>query len=173
MPQLIILILLVLFFLPIVRNSIIAAPPLGTKSKDVRRLIEVANVQAGEVVFDLGAGDGRLIIAAAREHPQAQIVGYELSPLHYVWCRLRLAIGGCRQAKVRFKDFYQVDFGQADVVLCFLTPGALAKLRTKFEQEMRPGARFVSYIFPFEDLVPTEENRPTLQDLPIYVYEKV
>ena len=165
------LVFICFFFLPIAISSIIAAPPLGTKRKDVARLVKLANISESDIVYDLGAGDGRLLLAVARQSNAQHITGFELSPFHIIQTRIRLWRHGLTQRiKIKAKDFYRQDLGQADVILCFLTPKAMQSLKPKFDKELKPGTRVVSYVFPIPGLEPGQINRPSEEHLPIYLY---
>src|SRR5690242_8843318 len=123
-----------------------AAPFVPTRQADVVRMLELAEIKPGERVFDLGAGDGRFLVTAARRF-RAQPSGYEISLIPYLIGKLRLALAGLPTSAIKFQDFFRVDLSSADVVMCFLTPMAMAKLVPKFQKELRPGTRIVSYAF--------------------------
>ena len=91
-----------------------------TTMSTVNRMLSVADVGPDDLIYDLGCGDGRIIVAAAR-HFGARAVGIEIDPLRYLWCQLLITILGLRgQVKVLFGDFFSKDLSDADVVACFL-----------------------------------------------------
>lgn len=148
-----------------------AAPFLPTRQRDVERVLRLARVKPGERLYDLGAGDGRFIVAAAK-HYGAAAIGYEISLLPYLAARWRLAVSGLGpKARIEWKDFFHVDLSQADVIVCFLTPAALAKLGPKFKQELRPGTRIVSYTFSLPGWTPVRKDKPTAQMMSVYLYQ--
>ena len=85
---------------------------------DVRQMLKLANIQPGELVVDLGAGDGRIIFLAAREY-RARTIAVEISAIRSVliWIKARLfRVQG--RVQVKFGNLYNVDLSQADVVTC-------------------------------------------------------
>lgn len=137
-----------------------AAPWLPTRRKDIRRLFDLAELKAGETVYDLGCGDGRILTVAAGEY-QAHAVGFEISLLPYLAGLIRRALSPNRKnIKLRYADFYRASLKDADVIYCFLTPSAMQKLKTKFVHELKPGARVVSYTFSLGDLPGVIRDKP-------------
>lgn len=147
-----------------------AAPWLPVFKKDIKRIINLAQLRDTDVVYDLGSGDGRILIGLAH-NSAATFWGYEVSFLPYLWSRLKiLLLGLSRQVEIRFADFYMRDLGQATVVFCFLTPKAMAKLGPKFIKELQPGTKIISYSFAIPDWEPEIVNRPDDKRIPIFVY---
>ncbi len=149
-----------------------AAPWVPLWRKDTMRMLAVAAVKPGETVVDLGAGDGRIIIAAAR-HYQAKGLGYEVAVLPYSigFVKIRV-LGLTRSVQLKYANFFKADLSQADVVCAFLTPAAMAKLKPKFEREIKPGARIVSYAFKIPDWQPIKIDKPNKNLANIYLYQK-
>lgn len=147
-----------------------AAPYIPTKQRDVERMLQLAALEPGELVYDLGAGDGRFVLTAAERYG-ARAVGFEISLLPYIVARLRLwsrQHGG--RGSMRFADFFRVDLSPVDVVVCFLTPKAMTKLGPKLERELRPGTRVVSYAFPVSGWVPVVKDKPAAETMAVYLY---
>jgi precorrin-6B methylase 2 len=125
----------------------------------VRAMLELAEVGPDDVVFDLGSGDGRIPITAAREFG-ARGVGVEIDP-----SLVARAQAGARDAgvdhKVGFRhgDMYDADLRSATVVTLFLHPEPNLKLRQKLLSELPPGSRVVSYIWDMGDWAPDEVRR--------------
>lgn len=148
-----------------------AAPFVPTRQRDVERMLRLADVRPGEVVYDLGAGDGRFVVAAARRGARA--VGFEISLLPYLVARIRLLIARVGGAgEMRFQDFFHQDLSTADVVVCFLTPPAMKKLGEKFTKELRPGTRIVSYAFAIHDWTPELKDKPNPSTMAVYLYRR-
>lgn len=154
-----------------------AAPWVPTKPSDIARLLMLVNPKTGALVFDLGAGDGRLVVALARHFP-VQVVGFEISILPYLVSKLRVFVVNTFFAqqlqgtpKILFRDFLSYNLSRADAIVCFLTPMAMAKLAPKFQRELKKGARVVSYVFPIKELEPETISKPSKKSNPIYVYE--
>ena len=140
--------------------------------KDTLRLLDIAQVKPGEIVIDLGAGDGRIVIAAAKTYG-ARAIGYEIAILPYFVGWVRIALLGLRgKARLKYRNFFKEDLSQADVICAFLTPPAMAKLKPKLEKEAKPGCRIVSYAFHIPDWQPTRVDKPDQKTAAIYLYQK-
>jgi 16S rRNA A1518/A1519 N6-dimethyltransferase RsmA/KsgA/DIM1 with predicted DNA glycosylase/AP lyase activity len=114
----------------------------------VRTMLRLADVRRGETVFDLGAGDGRILIEAARKFG-ARVVGVELDPQRLARIQERLATTGA-EATVIQRDFMEVDLSSADVIAIYLSDSVNARLAPKLRNELKVGARVVSldYVLP-------------------------
>jgi SAM-dependent methyltransferase len=116
-----------------------------TPNEIVDRMLDVANVTALDVVYDLGCGDGRIVIAAAKKYG-TRGVGVDLDP-----ARIREAQANAKQAGVEnlvtFKvgDMFKTDLHEATVVTLYLLPELNRRLKPKLFAELRPGARVVSH----------------------------
>lgn len=128
------------------------APWVPTPMQTVHTMLTLAEVGPGDVVYDLGCGDGRLVITAARRYG-ARAVGIEIDPLRYSWCRMLVAVLGLGdRVQIRYGDFFEQDLGAADVVTCYLLQGTNDKLEEKFKRELDSGTRVVSHTFTFSSL---------------------
>lgn len=145
-----------------------AAPWVPTWGKDFHRVIELAHPTAGDVVYELGAGEGRLLLQFARTSA-AKIVGFEISlvPFAIAWLRVRRLRP---RVSVRFQDFFKTNFREADVIFCFLTPPAMRKLQPKFAAECKPGTRIISYAFSLPGWTPEVMDKPRPNAMAIYRY---
>jgi SAM-dependent methyltransferase len=129
-----------------------------TTMDTVNRMLTVAEVGPGDLVYDLGCGDGRIIVTAARRFG-ARAVGIEIDPLRYLWCQLVITVLGLRgRVEVIFGNFFTQDLSQADVVTCYLLQVTNEKLEAKLKDDLRPGARVVSNYFTFPGLMKVREN---------------
>jgi hypothetical protein len=129
--------------------------PKGTlRHLQIRRAMELAEVQPGDTVYDLNAGDGRGLVIAARDFG-ARAAGVEVEPLHCAVAWLRALFGGViARVSVHRGDLFRADLSDADVVFLYLTPALLARLRPRLEYELRPNTRIVSMLFPLEGWEP-------------------
>lgn len=127
----------------------IGAPWVPTSRGVVRRMLVMADVRPEEVLYDLGSGDGRIVIAAAKEFG-ATSIGVEIDPFRYLFSRIRIRILGLGgRARIEWKSFYNVDLGKADVITLYLVQGTNDKLKPKLERELKPTCRVVSHVFKF------------------------
>ena len=147
-------------------TGLLGAPWVPTSAETVNEMLSMAGVNSGEVVYDLGSGDGRIIIAAAKRF-HARSVGVELNPLWVLWTRLKVAVLGLRgKTKVIWGNFFNVDLSKADVVTLYLIQNSNDKLEPKLKEQLKPGSRVVSHVFTFYDWHPVKAN-PNSQ---IYLY---
>ena len=115
-------------------------------------MLRMADVGPDDVVYDLGCGDGRMLITAAKDYG-ASAVGIEIDPLRYIWCRLRVTFLGLEdRVKIVHGNFFSQDLSEATVVTCYLLQDTNNQLQVKFLQDLRPSTRVVSNTFNFPRL---------------------
>ncbi|HXA94474.1 MAG TPA: methyltransferase domain-containing protein [Candidatus Dormibacteraeota bacterium] len=130
-------------------------PDVRTPLVVVNEMLRLASVTADDVVFDLGSGDGRIVIAAARDRG-ARGVGFEIDPALVDQATNRARrLGLADQVSFRQDDLFQADLRAATVVTLYLSPDLNRRLRPKLLSELRPGSRIVSHAFDMGDWVPT------------------
>lgn len=165
-----ILLALAAFFLfTMAYAAVSAAPWVPTKKRDIGRLKDIAKLKAGEIVYELGCGDGRVLIELTK-NSGARGIGIEMSALHVLIAKLRAAIGKAL-VEVRWGNLFKTNLAEADVVYLFLMPEAYKKLRPKFEAELKPGARVVSYVWPIPGWEPKEISKEQGK-LDLYLYQR-
>jgi len=140
------------------------APFLPSPQLVVEKMLEAAHIKAGEIVYDLGSGDGRIVIAAAREFG-ARGVGIEIDPqlvAQSAESARRAGVGD----RVRFSagDLFEADLSDATVVTLYLSPELNLRLRPKLLRELRPGSRIVSHDFDMGDWPPSQTIRVASRD---------
>ena len=124
----------------------------------VQAMLEVAKVTKGDIVYDLGSGDGRIPIAAVRDFGALRATGIDIDPE-----RIREANANAEVAevtdRVRFlnQDLFETDISEATVVTLYLLPSLNLKLRPKLNAELKPGTRIVSHAFNMGDWEPDQE----------------
>jgi SAM-dependent methyltransferase len=125
----------------------------------VRTMLQLAEVGPRDVVYDLGSGDGRIPITAAKEFG-ARAVGIEIDPELVARAQTNARAAGVEdRVEFRVGDMYLADITPATVVSLFLHPEPNLKLRPKLQASLRPGARVVSYMWNMGDWQPDEERR--------------
>lgn len=117
----------------------------------VTRMLAVAAVRADDVVYDLGCGDGRIVIAAVRKHG-ARGVCVDIDPSRIAASQRNADTAGARdRIEFRQADLFETDLRTATVVALYLSPALNQRLRPKLLREVRPGARIVSHNFDMGD----------------------
>lgn len=128
-------------------------PFVPTAQEVVDRMIALAGVKKGDVVYDLGSGDGRIVIAAAKKGARA--VGFEIDPDLIKESRENIKKAGVQQlAEIRQQDILTVDVSPASVVTMYLLPDVNLKLKPKLLSQLKPGSRVVSHAFDMGDWKP-------------------
>lgn len=157
-PVLLFPILMFVFALSIFWTSLRGAPWVPSQMGMVNKMLSMAEVGPDDLVYDLGCGDGRMIVMAARRYG-ARAVGIEVDPLRYLWCQMLITVLGLRdRVRVVFGDFFNQDLTEADVVTCYLLQDTNNRLVNKFKQELRSGTRVVSNTFTFTGLHKVRED---------------
>lgn len=129
-------------------------PYVPTPTDVVDRMLKIANVTKDDVLYDLGSGDGRIVITAARKYG-TRGVGIDIDPE-----RIQEANKNAQRARVtdrvqfRQQDLFKADFKEATVVTLYLLPDINLRLRPKLLSELKPGTRIVSHQFDMGDWKP-------------------
>lgn len=135
----------------------------------IRTALDALPMLPGELLVDIGCGDGR-ILRAARQRYGVRCLGFEVNPIAFA--KAALLTAGRDGIDIRFRNFWLADLAQADVVVCYLFPDVMGRLGTKLAAELAEGARVVSFNFP----IPGWTARSTLRapsrlhNDPIYIY---
>ncbi len=134
-------------------------PPLPTQPDRIRAALRLADLKAGEAFFDLGAGDGRTLVIAAKEFG-AVATGIEIGPVQCLVCWLNARVSGT-SSKVRVKrgDFFKADVSAADVVFVYATSRELSRLQVHLQSQLRSGARVVTVGSSFSGWEPAKVDR--------------
>ncbi len=145
------------------------APYVPTPAPVVEKMLALAGVAAGDVVYDIGCGDGRMIIAAAKTY-RARGVGIDIDPARIEESRANAKREGV-EGLTRFlcMDATKADISEATVLALYLLPESLESLKPLFERDLRPGTRIVSHNYRIpgwddrvavSEVVPAGEERP-------------
>src|SRR4249920_1850323 len=142
-------------------DSTYVAPFVPTPQEVVDRMLELAQVSQGDLLYDLGSGDGRIVITAARRYG-AQAVGFEIDPALVTDSKRNIKEAGVEAlAEIRDQDVRTVDLTPASVVTMYLYPGANLRLRAAIMRQLKPGSRVVSHDFSMGDWKPDRVERMT------------
>ena len=146
------------------------APYFPTPTAVVKAMLELGGLQVGELLYDLGSGDGRIVIMAAQQFG-ARAVGFEIDPKLVYQSRQRIEkrkLGAL--ASIEQQDLMAADFSKPDLITVYLLPSSNDTIQPLLEDQVKSGARIVSHDFTFrgweieKEIVvedPTDEEIPT------------
>ena len=133
----------------------------------IRRILRFAEVQPGETVCDLGCGEGRVLITAAKEF-SARAIGVEIDPLKILLARLLRKINGVDdRVNIVRGNLFDFDPGSADVLYLYLTHQAMDKLFPVILKKLKPSVRIVSYRFCLRGMTPEKVS----EDKTLFLYQ--
>jgi SAM-dependent methyltransferase len=155
-------------------NPEVLAPDFPSPEDVVEKMLSAAHLKPGEMVYDLGCGEGRIVIMAARKF-KANAVGVELSPRLFKLASARVkSLGLDDRVKIIHANLLNVDLKPADVVTIYLSTESNELLRPNLERDLKPGSRVVSHDFEIRgwkangvEQIKIEGARPHA----IYLYE--
>ena len=148
-------------------------PPTPTSPKVRAAMLAVLPDDLDGTILELGSGWGSLAFPLAHRFPACTVVGYELSPLPWLISRLRLMVDPKPNLRLRRADFRRVPLADATLVVCYLLPAAMAKLKPKLESELRPGALVLSNTFAVPGWQPlTTGKADDMYRSAIYLYRR-
>jgi SAM-dependent methyltransferase len=141
------------------------APFITSSDPVVEKMIELAELTPDDVAYDLGCGDGRIIIAAAQK-TGCRGVGFDIDPQRVAEARENVKQHGVGHlVEIREQDVFTVDMREADVALFYLLPWMTKKLIPQF-QRMKPGSRLISHEFGLGDIKAIPPEKSVAVDIP-------
>lgn len=144
--------LLILIF-----TLITGVPPMPTQRLVMPVMFEmVPDNENPQTVYDLGCGWGRLAFALAARYPNATVIGIELSPLPWLFCKLRQVVQRRPNLEIRYGNFLRMQLGDADLIFCYLMIGAMRRLSAKLNREAKRGTLVVANSFALQDWAPED-----------------
>jgi precorrin-6B methylase 2 len=144
-------------------------PYVPTSPQVVNAMLTLAEVTKDDVVYDLGSGDGRIVIAAARDFG-ARGVGVDSNPVRINESRENAKRENVED-RVEFheQNLFETDISEADVIAIYLLNSVNLKLRPKFLEELRPGTRIVSHAFDMDDWEPDTHQDVDNRDVYLWI----
>jgi precorrin-6B methylase 2 len=134
----------------------IAVPFIPTSRKVINEIIKFSDLEDGDFFYDIGAGDGRVLIAAKKKFPSINVIGIEFVPTIWLIGKLRILFSGVN-VKFFCGDALKHDLSNANCIFLYLIPSIMEKLEEKFDKELKPGTRVISYAFYFSNRKPIKE----------------
>lgn len=148
-----VLVVVIIFCFAVV--LIVGAPYLPTLNKNLDAALKLAELKKGQTLLELGCGDGKVVIAAAKQG--INVVGYELNPILAIlaWGRTRRYR---KQVKIIWGDFWQKDWPPAEAIFVFLLPKYMDKLNSRIGAYDRRPVRLVSFAFEIKNKKPSKKQ---------------
>jgi ribosomal protein L11 methylase PrmA len=128
-----------------------------TPPEVVQAMLKVAKVGPGDIVYDLGSGDGRIPIAAVRDFKAARATGIDIDPQRIKEANDNLKAAGVANVRFLNQDLFTTNISEATVVTLYLLPSLNVKLLPKLKAELKPGTRIVSHAFDMGDWQPEQK----------------
>ncbi|MCE9586371.1 hypothetical protein K8R04_03575 [Candidatus Uhrbacteria bacterium] len=152
---LLLLIAVLVFFSRYFLGVGIGAPWLPSRRRDIPDGFALVDITSADTVIDLGSGDGRLLVEAAKRG--AAVVGYELNPFLVWWSRRKLSSFGNRAVVYR-KNLLDADLSQATLIYIFGITSIMPQVADKLRRECRPGTKIISFAFELPGWDPVERK---------------
>lgn len=138
---------------------LVGAPYLPTLKKQIQTALELAGLNPGDTIIELGCGDGRVLIEAAKAGFKS--VGYELNPLLFLIAWIRTRRFG-KKVRVIYGDFWSKEWPEADALYVFLLPRLMNKLDKKIPTNKKVSKKVISFAFKFPNRQPIAERHGVL-----------
>lgn len=154
--------------------SLSSSPWAPSRKKDLKRIRKILDPKPGEVIIDLGSGDGRVCVELAK-YSRSKIIGVELSLMYFIISKIRaLCAGVGEKVELLWNSFYRVNVSSADTIFIYLTKRASRDLSRKLACEIKSGAKVFTYRYPLSgwQYVKKYQSRPADTPLYLYVLEK-
>ena len=132
------------------------APFIPTPDEVVPKIVQALDLQPGQTFYDLGCGDGKILLACRANQPEAKLIGIERSWLPYLIARFKTRHAPKDKIAIWRASLLKRDLSSADRMFVYLFPGLMAKLLVKLQKEAKPGLKVVSLDFEFKDKTPIE-----------------
>ena len=162
-------VLLTLNVIGLFRANGVPFVPLSKKA--IAEVISASNFQPNDLIVDLGCGDGRVLFAFEKAGA-ANLLGYEINHWPYILGKVKKHF---KKSKVdlRFQNFFHAELGDVKIIVCYLLPKTLIALREKFDAELKPGSRIVSFGFEIKnwrtsEIIQTGKEKNAKQNVFVY-----
>ncbi len=154
-----------------ISTLVTGASPMPTSSVVRETMLTALPAEIDGPIYELGAGWGGLAVALAGRYSASPVRAFEVSILPWAFSRARLLVQGRPNLSFHLKNFHREDLSGAALVVCFLTPPIMEKLKPKLEAELRPGALVVSNTFALRGWQPIDTRTvPDVHATNVYLY---
>ena len=141
--------------LSLLYSLITGISPVSSTFQSRKKIVKAISPKQKGFIYELGADWGALAFPLARRCPESKVVAYELSPVPWIFLKLRAFFFGPRNLKIVRRNFLKEDMSKASLIVCYLYPGAMAKLSSKLVMELNPSAKVISNTFEIPNWTPT------------------
>lgn len=160
----IIVLLFLIYTIYLLSYSLIKGAPLAPLGrKRIETMFELLEIKSGKKLADLGSGDGRIVIEAAKHGITAS--GFEINPLLYLISKMKLKINKAKHSKIYCKSYWKEDLSSYDYITLYGTSHIMKGLEKKLLKELKPGAKVVSNHFRFPNL----KVKKQINDVYLYI----
>ncbi len=170
--------LIIIFFFILGSGSVIywtlrtGISPMPTSHKVAADLLNrIPPLSPQGKIYELGSGWGTLAISLAKHYPNLQVIGYEISPVPYIFSKCLIYLQNIKNLTLERKDFLDEPLDEAQLIVCYLYPKGMGKLKSELEKKLKPGTWVISNTFAFPGWQPYSVY--TVNDLystKIYLY---
>jgi hypothetical protein len=147
--------------------------PMPTSTKVRHEMLKNLPSDINGPIFELGSGWGTLAVPLARKYSKSTVIGYEISPLPWLYSYIRKLTSNLPNLMFHRRDYLNADLSDATLIVIFIHSDGMEKLRLKLERELKPGALVQSNFFQIRGWVPMQEL--TVDDVhqtKIYLYQR-
>ena len=138
----------------VIAPALFGSPWHPISRKDLKRALDFSGAQTGERIVDLGSGDGRVLIAAAKDYGLVA-TGIEIDPVKVWLANLRVRLAGVQdKVKIVRANIFDYDYQEADILFIYLTHQAIDKLFPKILEHLKPNAKILCYRFCIQGMTP-------------------
>lgn len=178
--EIIIAFMLLVFFIVVILgitllySFVSLAPWVPTLNRDMERINRLADLKERNIFYEIGCGSARVSYYIAKHNPQTQVVGIELALPLYIFAKLKSLLGP-KNLRIEFGDALLKNYSDVDVVYVFGLPKTVnGKLKGKLENELKSGAKYISYAFTVNDWKGSKcwEDKPGEKDNAISICVK-
>lgn len=168
---------LIIFLFSNIISEIFGAPYVPISKKSIKKILALVDLKKEDAFFDLGSGDGRVLIEAVRNFDIKKAIGYEIGLWQYWKSKFLINYAGLKdRIKIFNKNFLKADLSGARVIFLYLYPKLVQRLALKFSQELKPGTKIISVSFKIEEpkkfaleLLKIEK----IDRFTVYLYQKI
>lgn len=152
-----------------IRNGI---APMPSSPKAIRAILSLLPENLEGKIVELGSGWGTLAIAVAKRKSQNQVIGYESSPIPYGFSKILCFFSQASNLQIFKEDFYNIYLKDSQLIICYLYPDAMRRLKTKFNQELNPNTFIISNTFAIPGWQPIQiVEVKDIYSTRIYIYK--